>query len=1001
MPPVDKLIISPRLIGREQELEILSQALQTAARGTGQCILVAGEAGVGKSRLLAEFRAAATNCRVLQGACFEPDAHFPHALFIDALRMMFAPIPAHQLSPLLGHLGPELAKLLPELTLKLPNLHPSPALDSESEKRRFFEVLSQFFFNLAQEEPLLLILDDLHWADEISLELLGYLARRLKGAAALVLGSYRPEDASPPLNTLLVRLRREQLATEVSLAPLDRVGVNALLHAVLNLPRPVGIDFLEALFELTEGNPFFIEEVLKTLLARGINEADTAWKQVSPEAFKLPPSIQQTIEQRLRSLSERGRAILQVAAVAGRRFDFVLLHELTGYTEDELLVLVKEALAAQFIVEEEGDRFSFRHALTRQAIYLSLLARERVALHRQIAETLEAIHISKLEAYAADLAEHNFRAGAWEAALQFAKLAADRSARLFAPRAVVWHLNQAIQAASRIGQEPSPALHLQRGQAYELLGDFDAAQADYEVARRAAYTLADHQAGWEALFRLGFLWTGRDYVRAEAFFRQAEALASRLEARAPLAQTLNGLGNWHMMGGQLEQAVALHEQALAIFEDTDDRHGQASTLDLLGVTNYLAGDMLAGAVCHARAVGLFRQLDERQGLASSLATYAGRGGHYFVEPVVYQPVNLAECHSQGEQALQIARALDWRAGECWAAMLFSLWLGPRGELAAALDYAEQALHIAQAIEHGEFTAAAHIALGALHLELLSAAAARQHFQQALAGGRALRSGYLLQVAAGYLASACVSQGDETAAHTALAEVLDLDAGRPAQARRRAWQARAELALLQGDAETCLAILGQLIALAPHAETYGEYALPRLSLLQAQALMALERTRQAETVLVGGLDAARRQGLLPLVWRFYAALGEVYLATRNKEKAYNSLESARDEAGRLAARLPSDAARHAFRLAAEKVIASLPELTARQQARRRYGGLTARQREVARLIAQGKSNQQIAEALVLSPRTVEVHVSNILAVLGFTNRAQIAAWAVEEGLTATD
>ncbi len=222
VPPFDKPIVSPVLIGRAQEVETLQHALHTAQGGMGQCIVITGDAGIGKSRLLTDIhrRAAAEGFLTLRGYCFEQDLSFPYAPLIDALRTYLAQRTPLETGGILGPLAVEIVKLVPELALILPDLQPTAALDPEAEKRRLFEALTQFFTRLVDRQPLLIVLEDLHWSDETSLDFLQLFARRLSTHFILLLVSYRREEATPRLTHLLAQFDRERLAREIALAPL-------------------------------------------------------------------------------------------------------------------------------------------------------------------------------------------------------------------------------------------------------------------------------------------------------------------------------------------------------------------------------------------------------------------------------------------------------------------------------------------------------------------------------------------------------------------------------------------------------------------------------------------------------------------------------------------------------------------------------------------------------------------------------------------------------------
>jgi predicted ATPase len=257
-------------------------------------------------------------------------------------------------------------------------LSPAPPLDPAQEKRRLFHALAQFFTRLAARHSLLIVIEDVHWSDETSLEFLLLLARRIAALPVLLLLTYRSDEQHEALGHALATLERERLLVEWPLTPLRPDEVDGMIRAIFDLETPVRAEFLEAICSLTEGNPFFIEEVLKSLVASGdIFYADGTWDRKPMSELRIPRSVQDAVRVRTAQLSTDAQRVLIVAAVTGRRFDFGLLQRVVQHDEPELLRLVKEMIGAQLVVEDTADHFAFRHALTQQVIYSGLLARER------------------------------------------------------------------------------------------------------------------------------------------------------------------------------------------------------------------------------------------------------------------------------------------------------------------------------------------------------------------------------------------------------------------------------------------------------------------------------------------------------------------------------------------------------------------------------------------------------------------------------------------------
>jgi DNA-binding CsgD family transcriptional regulator len=1020
--PLDQPIVSSSLIGRESQKETLERALAgVQAGGTGQCLILAGEAGVGKSRLMAEIRRTASQSSfvILAGHCFEPDLIFPYAPLIDALRTFFAAQSSDQTAAQLGPLAAELVKLLPELALTLPGAaSPTPSLDPESEKRRLFEALAQFLTRLTTSEgkkgplPLLLLMEDLHWSDETSLSFLHFFAYRLRNYSILLLASYRPEEAGVRLIHWLAQFDRERLAQEIRLSLLSRPEVDRLLQAIFKLQQPVRAEFLEAVHTLTEGNPFFIEEILKSLIVAGeIFYKEGQWDRKPLAELHLPRSIMVAVQRRLEQLSPSARQLITLAAVVGRRFDFALLHALTypagpappDQYENELLGYMKELTQAQLVVEESAERFAFRHALTREAVYATLLARERRALHRKVAELLEQTspEFDLVDPPLADLAYHFYEAGVWAKAITYSQQAGIKAQSLYSPAVAVEHFNRADQSAQRLAIEPPLTLYQARGKAYEWLGDFEAAHQDYSRALSASRQAQDPQAEWQSLLDLGFLWSGRDYQRMGDCLREALTLARANGDPQMLAHSLNRLGNWYLVVEQPLEAQRYHQEALAILQGTDYRPGLAQTFDLLGVTHFMAGDLVQGANYYEQAISLFRQLDDRHGLVSSLTMFSFRGGSYTFNTTCSLPTSLAECVQDGAEAVAMAQQIGWRAGEAGALVYLALILGPAGAYDRALETAQAALELATEIQARGWLVGAHCALGALKLDLLALPAAQTHLEQAWELAKEIGP-FFISLVTGLLASTCVAQGQLAQAETLLKPALGATtperAAKPGQTQgqRTSWCAQAELALARQQPEIALQIIDGLITSAPNVAQYGQGCIPRLWLLRGQALAALDQPSQTEAAWQAALRHPLTQARRPLLWRIHMALGKWYQTQRRFDEARRELAAAGEIVAALAAPIPDSTLREEFQ---RRALALRPALPApRPSAKPVPGGLTRREAEVAVWLAQGKSNREIAQALVVTERTVEAHVGNILAKLNFSSRAQIAVWAVENDLT---
>jgi predicted ATPase len=458
-------ILSPSMVGRESALAALVGMLEQASVGQGQCVLVAGEAGLGKSRLVAEAKrwAVQHGLLILEGHCLEPDAALPYAPFIDLLHDFLSAHPGSPAEPLLE---PLLRAELPSILAAQKHEGRLASQDEPAEnRRRLFQALEQWLIQTGEPQPRLVVIEDVHWADEASLEFLYYFAHRLAARPLALLLTYRGEEAAPKLSRFLARLERQRLASELALAPLSRAETAEMLRIIFDLRRPARAEFLGLIYGLTEGNPFFIEEVLKSLVSAGdIFLAESEWDRKPIEALRLPASLQLAVRERTQQLTSGARRILELAAAAGRRFDFMLLRDLTGMDEQIVLGHIQELMAAQLVNEVSAEQFAFRHALTREAVYATLLKRQRLQYHEQVAEAIERLYGPGSRA--ADLAYHFREAGNWPKALAYARRAGEQAQSLYAPYEAAAHFTHAIEAGGRRGPPPRRNLLRSPGQAY-------------------------------------------------------------------------------------------------------------------------------------------------------------------------------------------------------------------------------------------------------------------------------------------------------------------------------------------------------------------------------------------------------------------------------------------------------------------------------------------------------------------------------------------------------
>jgi DNA-binding SARP family transcriptional activator len=577
---------APRsFVGRERELAALAMGLDEAAAGNGRIFLLGGEPGIGKSRLADEVAGMAREreMRVLWGRCWEAAGAPPHWPWVQSLRTVLRGREPAQLEPLLGHGAQQLAELLPELRELLPDL-PAAAVDNPDAARfRLWDAVSGFVAATARERPLLLVLDDLHAADESSLLLLRYLAGTLADVPALLIAAYRDTEAGPgqQLEPVLADLMREPITRLIPLTGLDRRDVAVVVAASAGRAPPKGV--IVEIHARTEGNPLFVGEMVRLL------EAEGRLDHVEAAALGVPAGVKEVIARRLQRLSEPARWVLTLASVLGREFDIDTLEGLGDLADRDVLAAVDEAVAARLVSSSPGapGRLRFSHALVRDALYEAVPPGRRIELHRRIGEALERRYAADPDPHLAELAHHFSAATSQRAAgkaVRYAERAAERAAGQLAYEEEARLYRLALKALERTAARDDGhlcELLLRVGDAEARAGDEPAAKSTFLEAARIARrsTLPTHLA------RAGLGYGGRYVWMAARGDRHLVPLLEEglrglhnddLELRARLLARLAGaLRDQHSP----ERRMALSEEAVAIARRLGDPRPLGYALD--------------------------------------------------------------------------------------------------------------------------------------------------------------------------------------------------------------------------------------------------------------------------------------------------------------------------------------------------------------------------------------------------------------------------------------
>jgi DNA-binding CsgD family transcriptional regulator/tetratricopeptide (TPR) repeat protein len=977
-------VTSARLVGRTRELAELEAALAEVAGGRAGLVLVAGESGVGKTRLLAELvrRAEAAGVRTFTGDCVElGEGELPYAPLVGALRPL-----ARDGDPILDALSPatraELARLLPAL-----GTPPADDRQDGAAQGRLFEALLTLLDRLGEQAPVLLVLEDLHWADRSTRAFLAFLARSLCRERVLVVGSYRADELHRrhPLRPLVAELERDPEVHRLELAPLTRDELAAALEDILGAPPAA--DLVDRLHARSEGNPLFMEELLATGLdGRGA----------------LPSTLRDALMVRIERLSEPAQEVLRVLAV-GQRLDHEILAEVSGLSARELREALREAVASHLVTIGEDGTHAFRHMLLREVVHDDLLPGEHGELHRALARALErrlaaggpTVYVT------AGIAHHHLAAGDQPAALAAAVRAGHAAEQVQAHGEAAALFERALELWDRV---PEPAA---------LAG------ADH-VEILAAAARAHHGAGEkeraEVLLRaaLGEVDETAEPARAAALLERLasaqwalshaqDALASArrgldlLPAEHPCPERAALLSWWaktRMLQGKFREAAEVAEEAQAVAAACGDQRSLGSALNAQGVSLFALGEVEAGEAALRRALAIARehgQPDEMDSAYNNLADalhLAGRTPDALA--VLREGVDaLAAISRTAREWLLVTHAeVSFAAGD-WELAASLLPGEDRRFDGRKLLYVE--LRRAElALGRGEHEAAGR------HLARVAEAAARSSEPQFIGAYGTL------------LAELRRREGDLDAARAAVETTLDCmefcteDVGRlavVAAAGVTVEADRAQRARDLGDAEEEAQALARLEGYLLRVEAAAEDEARPVE----RAWLATSRAEASRGR--GEADAAawaRAAAAWEAISRPYPAAearwreAEARLSRGEADPAVEPARAALEGARRLGAtylagEVEGLAARARLRVAEQ------PEEPAPAPAAEEPFGLTPRERQVLALVARGATNREIGAELYMAEKTASVHVSRILAKLDVRSRTQAAAVAHRLGL----
>ncbi len=729
--------LSP-LVGREQERAAMRGWLAEVESGSGVLALLGGEAGVGKSRLAQEAlsEAEARGFLTLTGHCYETEGTPPYNPFAEIIEMLARVLDPQALQQVLGDDAPHAAKLAPRLQPLLSDMPPAPERPPAVERRVLLDAIRSIVERLAARRPLVLLLEDLHWADASTAVLLQHLAPRVRKMPVLVLGTYRETEvfAARPLTSALPELLRQPRVVDVRVTRLPRAAVANMLRAYGGHDAPARL--VELVIRETEGNPFFIEQVLKHLTEAGrMFDAAGRWRtDVDVGEDEVPRGVRHVIGRRLDRVSADCRRTLTRAAIIGRAFSYELLRELAEARDEEtLLAAMDEAEATQLVMPEivGGEtRLSFAHELIRQTLLAELSLPRRQLLHARVADAIESAAGANVERHASDLAYHLYQAGRNADAQRTVRYLAMAGKQALGAAAFEDATRRFDAALELVGEDAPVRAELlyQRGVAQFAIGRWDRAEPDWEAALEAAersdgepelggriafdygmqVAYARRPADSYAILRRGlavlhdrpsrvharllafFAMTGSDagiddYNAAATRFDEAARMAESIGDRAALGLVSSHRAHFHWRHKLMADCAAEYQRACELLEATGELYAlaQARTwraLALIALGRFAeAAAMTDGLDAYCERVGDFGSV------------FAARRARAFMDVTMTGDFARWEAFARADLAFLEAVGSGWTANSHSYVALGQFWSGRWDE---ALPHAHRALELA-------------------------------------------------------------------------------------------------------------------------------------------------------------------------------------------------------------------------------------------------------------------------------------------------------------------
>ena len=843
-----RLPAEPALVGRDQEIKQLTQHLDSALKGKGTTVLICGEAGVGKTRLANEFLSLAKKkgAKILSGWCLS-EAAIPYFSFTEAFSS-YIPTTSDEKtkSVMTKHLGiigwlkgPEFAR-----EPKARELFLTP----EIERDRTFEAVARVLLQLSAQEPLILFLDDLHWADHLSLALLHYLSRKCRNSRLLVIGTYRPEEIIPtgekrlhPLEETIFSMSREDLLIKMELSRLKRNDFPELMRSIFR--SLIDNEFVEKLYDETEGNPLFAIETLSFLVDEGfLSEKEGQWILTAPtEKMGIPSKIHEVITRRIARLGREERKLLDLAAVCGHSFNPDILSRTLASDIADVLQTLAEIEQRHRLIRSEDSTFGFTHHKIREVIYVNLPGELRRVYHLKTASCLEQVLAEKIsDGYMAGVALHYVEGGAPERTFEYLVKLGEKAVDIFANLQAIEYLNKALEATQKVASlatsENLVKIYMFRGRAWLGQGEVTRAIDDFNLLLQNATSIGDESMITEAHYWMGsaLYWAGK-WDEAKSHLVRAIEMARTTGNKLVEGRSLYSLA--YVLCYDLDtfdESIMRFEESSRICKEIGDKVNDARNRCLIGELYTWKGD--------------FNLAKENINEASALAEETG--DNFFKLGCLF--------------ALTIVQA-------------------SKGEYNEAISTAQRGLQLSRDCGNMYLVAPILTTLGWIYHDLSNIELALQYHNEALKIKTVICKRdlpFLVDLGMDYLYNHDYKNAEKY--FTEANGMIPLHRGALWRFKTRVLLGFGEISLAKGDCAEALKLAEDSLTISEEAGA-KKYIAKSLK-LKAEALAKMGNMEEAVKLMENALKLAQQVGNPPLIWQIHHSLGLLLEGYGNPQKA---------------------------------------------------------------------------------------------------------------------